>query len=525
MASRAIYAKAIEQYKDDPEILEQINVKMRWEIAHRSPSDWLSKCFPAINTKPLAEHHQAFWSWLWGIQDGEEIEPFVAVWARGHAKSTSAEEACACVAGRKTRRYGLYVCDTQDRANDHVESVGALLTQRNFAELYPEAAKRKVGMYGHPKAWRRNRLQCASGFAIDAIGLDVAARGVKLEAERPDFIVLDDLDDAGDSSGVTESKIRALTRAILPAGAQHVAILAVQNLVHPDSIFSRLVDGRAEFLMKRTVSGPHPAITNLEYRKIDDGFEITGGQPTWEGMGWQALQHELNNAGPTAFLAEYQHAVSRPESGIFNHLEYERVPASEIPQLVRTVVWVDPAVTSTDHSDAQAIVVDGIGVDDKIYRGLPVGNDFGFFESRTTPLDALRRAITWAYIAGAEHVGVETDQGGDTWESVYREALDGVLAANPEWESHMRPAFTSEKAGAGHGPKAHRASQMVPDYEKGKIVHVLGAHDRMEASLSRFPMTKPLDGVDAMFWGWHDLSETVQSGDAYDSLKGMSVRR
>ena len=67
------------------------------------------------------------------------------------------------------------------------------------------------------------------------------------------------------------------------------------------------------------------------------------------------------------------------------------------------------------------------------------------------------------------------------------------------------PRFRSDKAGAGHGPKAHRAGQMLADYERAAIVHVVGTHETLERALRRFPRTKPLDLVDASYWSWRDL--------------------
>jgi phage terminase large subunit-like protein len=67
------------------------------------------------------------------------------------------------------------------------------------------------------------------------------------------------------------------------------------------------------------------------------------------------------------------------------------------------------------------------------------------------------------------------------------------------------PRFKSAKAGAGHGSKTHRASQMLADYERGRIVHVTGTHRTLERALKRFPVKKPYDLVDASYWAWQDL--------------------
>jgi hypothetical protein len=141
-----------------------------------------------------------------------------------------------------------------------------------------------------------------------------------------------------------------------------------------------------------------------------------------------------------------------------------------------------------------AIQADGIDENGRIFR-------LWSWEQITSPEDCLTRAIRKAIELKAELVGVETDQGGDTWESVYREAC-----RNFSWlQGQNPPRFAQAKAGAGHGPKAHRAGQMLFDYEQGRITHVIGTHNILERALRRFPAVKPFDLVDASYWGWYDL--------------------
>lgn len=462
---------------------------------------WLMRLFPGYCSAPFAAHHVEFWEHIWGIAPGVKADPYMTVWARGGAKSTSVELAVAAMAGRRTRNYGLYVSDVQDRADDHVGNVAALLESERFGAMYPDVSARMVGKFGAAKGWRRNRIRTASGFTLDAIGLDTAARGIKIDDQRPDLIVFDDVDDVRDGPSVVERKIRGLTRAILPAQSEDAAIIGCQNLIHADGIFGQIVDGRADFLVNARVSGPIPAIEHLatEPRADGRGHVIVGGTPTWAGMGLERCQHLMDEIGLTAFLVECQHEVERVAGGVFDHLTFRHIARDDVPPLRMTVVAVDPAVTDTDQSDSQAIQVDGIDDNGTVYR-------LRSYEQRSSPQLVLRQAILWAFEYGAEAVVVETDQGGDTWNSVFREALAGVIAERPEYARAREPRFAPEKAGAGHGPKAHRASQMVPYYEKGRIVHVLGDHDILEKALYRFPRLKPLDLVDAGFWSHRYLT-------------------
>lgn len=477
---------------------------------------WLQALFPGYVRHGFARRHEELWEWVWALKAGVRPQPFAAIWPRGGGKSTSAELAVVAMGARRVRRYGLYVCETQDQADDHVQNVAGLLELKQVELYYPALAQRAVGKYGNSRGWRRNRLRTASGLTVDAIGLDSAARGAKVDEHRPGFMILDDLDSELDSVATVERKILTVTRKLLPAGATDLAVLAVQNLVHANSIFAKLANGQADFLLDRVVSGPHPAIEGLVTEQRETKQVIVAGTATWSGQDLVRCQEIINDGGLTSFLTECQHDVDVVAGGMFDQLEFRRCTWDEVPDLVRVAVWVDPAVTSTDDSDSMGIQADGLAADGTIYR-------LWSWEQRTTPEDALSRAIRKAIELKARAVGVETDQGGDTWRSVYREA---ARAVRTEMEEQVRveaetvdlgkinpgdapqislPAFKSAKAGAGHGSKAHRAGQMLADYERGRIVHVIGTHQVLEKALVRFPKVKPFDLVDAAYWSWQDL--------------------
>jgi len=123
------------------------------------------------------------------IQKGVRPPPFVAIWPRGGGKSTGVEVAAVLIGHRRVRNYIWYIRETQDQADKSVENIGALLESPILAEYDPLLADRAVGKYGKPRAWRRNRLRTASGLTIDAMGLDTARRGAKVEEARPDVMV------------------------------------------------------------------------------------------------------------------------------------------------------------------------------------------------------------------------------------------------------------------------------------------------------------------------------------------------
>lgn len=248
-----------------------------WEL-------WLQALFPHLVTHAFADHHIDYWNWIEGIEPNVKPQPFFAIWPRGGGKTSNAEMGCVRVGALNKRKFCLYTRSSQDKANESVQSIASLLERKQVEKYYPQLSSRKLGKYGNSKGWRVDTLRCANGFNVVALGYDAAVRGVKLEEYRPDFIIIDDIDSKEDSVEAIDKKIRTLTRDILPAGSTDVAILGIQNLIHPRSIFSLIAENRAEFLYNRIVSGPYPAIQGLEYEARpapQKGYRIVNGTAGW----------------------------------------------------------------------------------------------------------------------------------------------------------------------------------------------------------------------------------------------------
>lgn len=297
--------------------------------------EWLRLLFPSYVAHPFADRHDDLWDWAWGVQKGVTSDPFVACWGRGGAKSTSVEMVTVRWGATKARSYGLYLCNTQAQADDHISTIGTLLETPAVAAHYPHLADRLVGKYGQSKGWRRNRLRTSDGFTIDALGLDSAARGAKLDDQRPDFLIIDDIDDVEDSEGVTAKKVRMLTRKILPALTHDAAILFIQNKVFDDGLMAQVLDGRADFLGGAIISGPYAAVEGLEYRGGGTDAVITAGTATWEGQSLEACQSFIRKWGLDAFLSECQHQSVGGSGRFLPHMEMWDTCKISLPELDR----------------------------------------------------------------------------------------------------------------------------------------------------------------------------------------------
>ena len=351
---REVAARLLDLYRASRDV-EQPELKTRgWY-------EWLRERFPMYRRIPFAQRHIELWDWVWRIERENTVEPLVAIWPRGGAKSTSGEHAACVFENRKTRRYLLYVCETQQQADGHVANIAAALEELNVG--------RGFNKYGHSRGWRRNRLVTDSGFVVDALGLDVGARGIKFEDQRPDVMIFDDVDNSEDSPKSIKKKRRLIANTLLPAGSSNCVVLFLQNLIHNNSLASMLVEGRADFLLDRKVSGPHPAVEGL---KIEERFDekegktmptIVAGVATWAGQSLEACQNLLRRLGVRAFREECQHEVNEREGALWSKDLLTRCRAPRPERFKRVVVAVDPS----GGGDDVGIIVLGLGYDEKVY--------------------------------------------------------------------------------------------------------------------------------------------------------------
>jgi hypothetical protein len=461
---------------------------------------WLATLFPADVALPFADFHIDFWEAMWAVRSGHRPRSRIECWFRGAGKTSHQELATVALAARGWARYGLWVERTQDLADDKVANIADRLESSLFGVFYPEHADRRVGKYGQSRGWRRNRVTTRGGFTLDAAGLDRAIRGVKQAEVRPNLIVIGDIDQPSDTTLLIERHETKLSRGILPARSPGALVIYAQNLVHEAGVMARLLDRRADYLGEATRVGPIPAVVDLAYERRGRRYVVTEGQASWpEGFPLEAIEAELSaGAGPTAFLAEYQHQIADATGPVFGHLDFDAVRLSKVPTLDLIIVRIDPAVEG-DADSAQGVACGGIARDGRIVV-------LSGYEGRCGPQEAVRIGIRAALAHGADEVGIETVQGGRVWESAWREA---IMA---EGKEARRLRFVPGKPGT-RVSKTARVAEMLPDLETGALRIAQGTHHVIEAALKRFP-AKPNDLADAVHAVWNYLRKGDMNAQA-----------
>lgn len=295
------------------ETAERLNPD-NWETHHPLPGAekpwdlWLGDVAPDINVSLMAPEHRAMWVWIDSLVPGVAPVALFLDWPRDFGKTTSMRLAMARLATTITRRFGLYVCSTQEAANNHIVSI-----RTHFETLGMVRAESK---YGHALGWSGERLRTDNGFTVIALGLDTASiRGLNLDTLRPDFIVFDDIDELSDSVGNIDKKKATITQTVIPAGSQDCAYIFGQNEIHPNSIMHWFVSGEADALRNRkilktvAVEGFQCGTRPGDSVGDPDRYVITAGTSTWPGKSLSDWEITLNKMGDMAFRRECQHEL------------------------------------------------------------------------------------------------------------------------------------------------------------------------------------------------------------------------
>lgn len=182
-------------------------------------------------------------------------------------------------------------------------------------------------------------------------------------------------------------------------------------------------------------------------------------------------------------LGEY---VEDVESALWRRAMIRRT--QNVPELIRVVVAIDPAVSTEAGSDESGIVAAGLDANKIAYV---LADDSG----KLRPEDWARRALALMDVYGADRIVAEVNQGGDMVENTIR----AIRSEAP---------YKAVRASRG---KVTRAEPIAALYERGKVFHA-GEFSQLEDQMCSFTTGfdrkaagySP-DRVDALVWALTDL--------------------
>ncbi|MFF7555532.1 hypothetical protein ACFZA9_21900 [Streptomyces olivaceus] len=429
-------------------------------------------------------------------------------------------------------RFVAAFADSASQAEVHLQTFKTELdTNERLARDFPELCSPLVGNRKNSAISQKGDLIIqANGFAFAAKGADSKSHGLKIGKQRPDLLLFDDIEpgEANYSDNEALKRKGTVLNDIFPMNIKARVIFAGTTTM-PGSIIDqmRMVEeslrewresefsgdksnsiaaeksGTNEFNSELPISTPFSNTENL--KNSDPGFyESLDPDLRWvldERIRVHYYPVVLKNADGSErslwpefwsmdYINDYRHTrsfamnlMNRPVSLDAAYWQDKDIQIGEpAGGYGRTLLIVDPAVTTKKRSDYTGLVIESRGLDLE-------GKWDGFIyvryaeQHKITPGPELRELVSkLCKDYGAKVVLVESNQGGDVWKSVF----DGIPAK-----------LKLERA---VGAKEARATQALDFYQRGKVFHT--AHfETLTSQMYQFPKGRKDDVVDAACTG------------------------
>lgn len=258
----------------------------------------------------------------------------VFMWPRGHAKSTHFDifmPLWLMLRPKRLINFMVVVGKSQDSANRLLGDIQAELeyNQRIIADF---GQQKNLGL------WTAGEFKTASGVKFLAVGRGQSPRGLREREARPDYIVIDDLDD--DELCRNEKRVHDLTDWVKEAlfGALDVGrgrFLMVGNLISKTSVLANIAATRGVFVSK--------------VQAIDKN-----GEPVWkEKWNKEDAQEYRDFVGYRAWEKEMMHNPI-VDGTIFRADWIRYKPMPSLRKYDMLVCYTDPSFKSTTANDYKA---------------------------------------------------------------------------------------------------------------------------------------------------------------------------
>jgi hypothetical protein len=320
-------------------------------------------------------------------------------------------------------------------------------------------------------------------------GAGQQVRGVKYGKNRPDLIIVDDVEDA---ESVESEEQRAKLKNwffsdvlnSVDRSSSNWKVIFIGTLLHQDSLLSALL--------------ADPSWHKIEIDLCDDSLHSN-----WPDFMSDEAILELYNSYRMqglldVFAREYRGQPIAKEDAVFRQEYFHTYSESDeeftkrLPNL-ESVVLIDPAKTTKVSSDYSAIV--GVGIDSTLPRVYVRDIDAGMMH----PDEIYDRAFAMAERLGAKAIGYEVTS--------LHEFITYPLT------THMmkRGKFYTLVELKARGKKNDRIAMLAPLYRLGYIYHNSNVSHILENQLIAFPKAKRDDVSDALAY----VVEMLELGERY----------
>lgn len=361
-----------------------------------------------------------------------------------------------------------------------------LETNTLLRQDYPELAPRRIR-----GASNTNRTVVANGGTIAAAGLKENTLGAKSGANRPDLIILDDIEPLEEvlPEGEKRKIETAIRSAVIPMSAPHAAIGVFGTTTSYDSVMDRVARharGRGE---SEWVTNHGFTVRLFPAVRIDPdtGEERSLWPERWpltETHLGEHLRRNDRDETPREFELNYLLDPSPfgEDAGSFWRSEmFVRKTSASLGGVWEHMLYIDGAVTRKATSDRTAMVIVGR---DPARRFAIVEYAQAFRISAETLRQRIHRLAARKPTLRTVHI--ETNNGGDLWEEMLNppdKPLPRQLTLDTDWSSVSKQV---------------RVEQALQWYETDRVFHAKEFVE-LEREMVMFPSPKVHDDlVDAL---------------------------
>ncbi len=296
----------------------------------------------------------------------------------------------------RRHRFIVLISDTADKAADFLGHVNDELTSNEkLAADYPEVCETSGG-YPRPPRWRTNEIITRNGVKITALGTGQSIRGRRHRQDRPDLIILDDIENQNNTASPEARKKldEWFHKAVLKAGTPQTQVVMVGTIQHYDALLARLTDSMKSplwhGLVYRSVlswsdhpelwqawsailhghdeyeNGTGPSVARIFYENNKDAM-LSGTEVLWpEVENYYTLMLMRESEGPASFDSEKQNEPINPDDCYFAEAEFrfwddrwedEHALIASLENNGRMIGACDPSLGKQGrHADDSAIV-------------------------------------------------------------------------------------------------------------------------------------------------------------------------
>jgi phage terminase large subunit-like protein len=434
--------------------------------------------FPDRFYLPFSSLHDT----IFNILDDDSIQLALIIAPRGFGKTSTVNLAFpAKKILFQEKKFIVPISCTATQATMQGENLKRELTTNRFI----------TGLFGPMKSdtFSKEMWVTSSGTAVMPRGAGQQVRGILYGDNRPDLIIVDDLEDA---ESVRSDEQRAKTKAwffedvlnSINRSRKDWKIIVIGTLLHEDSLLANLLED--------------PGWYHAHLAICDDNFKSN-----WpDFMSDQDLAKLVDSYRRMglldSFYREYMGVPIAKESAKFKQemfKSYEETDADFVKERkgLENMVILDPAKTTKVTSDDTSIV--GIGIDVKtprIYvRDIVKGN--------LHPEQQYTECFDMADRIGARVIGIEVT------------SLNEFITYPLRTEMIRQRRYYDIVELKARASKEERIQALVPFYRLGFVYHNKNVCAPLEAQLMSFPRSKKDDIMDALAY----VVEMLELGERY----------